>query len=62
MKKIIDMGAFSLALVRGRELEEKARPPFGGLIELARLTPAERKEYREICRKYGKTARPRTAK
>lgn len=61
MKKLIDMGQFSLSLVRGRELEEKARPPYGGLIELARLTPAERKEYREIVRKYGKYARARTA-
>lgn len=49
----------SKGLQRGRELEKKARPPFGGLIEMARLTPKERKEYREIVRLYGKVARPR---
>lgn len=50
------------AIKRGRELEAKARPPFGGLVELSRLTPKERKEYREICRIYGVYARPRIAK
>ncbi len=48
------------ALRRGRELEEKARPAFGGLVELSRLTPEERKEYREIVRVYGTRRTPRT--
>lgn len=54
VSEIVSIEGFKKALARGRELEEKARPAFGGLIELSRLTPKERKEYREIVRKYGK--------
>jgi len=53
------ISALTVGLRRGRELEKKARPPFGGLIEMSRLTPKERKEYREIVRLYGKVSRPR---
>ena len=54
MKKIIDITkTYDSMVKRGRELEEKARPPFGGLIDLSRLSPLERKEYREIVRDCG---------